>query len=84
MSPASGWVLASAAVLVSPALWLALVPGALPLDVALNRYLLVVVGCWLAFSMVVSLLPPPATPERLAPAPETTQATAPTVPNQRS
>ncbi|CAM3339099.1 hypothetical protein NODU109028_12500 [Nocardioides dubius] len=61
LNPASGPVLALAALIVSPALWHGMVGGDLPLDVALSRYLLAVVGCWLALEVFVQFLPAPAT-----------------------
>lgn len=55
MSPLSGSVLVGAAVVASPALWSSLVDGALPLDVALTRYLIAVVICWVLISLVAEL-----------------------------
>lgn len=63
MSPTSGVVLAAAAVVSSPALWLALVEGTMPVDVALTRYLLAVVVCWAALSLVTALAWPTPTPQ---------------------
>ena len=54
MSPLSSGVLASATLVSSPALWLALVDRTLPLDVALTRYLVAVVLCWAAISVVAT------------------------------
>lgn len=54
MSPLSSGVLASATLVSSPALWLALVDRTLPLDVALTRYLIAVVLCWAAISLVAT------------------------------
>ena len=63
MSPASGVVLGAAAVVSSPALWLALVEGTMPVDVALTRYLLAVVVCWAALSLVTTLAWPTPRPQ---------------------
>lgn len=60
LNPASGPVLVAAALIVSPALWHGLVLGELPLDVALTRYLVAVVGCWLALGLFLQFLPEPA------------------------
>ena len=50
-------VLVAAAVLASPALWQA-VTGTMPFDVAVQRYLVVVVVTWLALSFVAALVLP--------------------------
>jgi hypothetical protein len=55
MSPLSGGVLLGSAVVASPALWAGLVDGTMPLDVALTRYLIVLVICWAAISVVADL-----------------------------
>ena len=60
MIPLSGWVLAVAAVLTSPALWAGLVDGTMPLDVTLTRYLLACAACWVVLSMVADLIWPTA------------------------
>ncbi|WP_341923926.1 hypothetical protein [Nocardioides psychrotolerans] len=49
-------VLAAAGVLASPALWQTAMTGAVPFDVAVTRYLAVVVATWVALSMVGSLM----------------------------
>lgn len=54
MSPLSAGVLGAATLVSSPALWLGLVDRTLPLDVALTRYLVAVVLCWAALSLVAS------------------------------
>lgn len=54
MSPLSTGVLGAATVVSSPALWLGLVDRTLPLDVALTRYLIALVLCWAALSLVAS------------------------------
>lgn len=60
MSPLSPGVLGSAALVASPALWSSLVDGAMPLDVALTRYLIAIGICWAVISLVVELaLPAP-------------------------
>jgi hypothetical protein len=53
-SPLSAGVLGAATLVSSPALWLGLVEGSLPLDVALTRYLVAVVLCWAALSLVAA------------------------------
>lgn len=61
MSPFSGWVLGSATVVASPALWSAFVDGTMPLDVALTRYLISVAVSWLLISLVAEMaFPNPA------------------------
>lgn len=45
-------VLAAAGVLASPALWQTALTGAVPFDVAVTRYLIVVVITWVALSLV--------------------------------
>lgn len=60
MSPLSAGVLGAATLVSSPALWLGLVDRTLPLDVALTRYLIALVLCWAALSLVASwALPDP-------------------------
>lgn len=54
MSPLSSSVLGAATLVSSPALWLALVDRTLPLDVALTRYLIALVLCWAALSLVAT------------------------------
>lgn len=54
MSPLSGKVVGAATLVSSPALWLALVDRTLPLDVALTRYLVALVLCWAALSLVAT------------------------------
>jgi hypothetical protein len=54
MSPLSTSVLAAATVVSSPALWLGLVDRTLPLDVTLTRYLIALVLCWAAVSLVAT------------------------------
>jgi len=49
-------VLAAAGVLASPALWQTAMTGAVPFDIAVARYLAVVVVTWVALSMVGSLV----------------------------
>lgn len=58
LTPWNGGVLAAAAVVASPALWLSLVEGTLPLGDALTRYLLSVVMCWAALNVVAQLVMP--------------------------
>jgi hypothetical protein len=54
MSPLSASVIGAATLVSSPALWLALVDRTLPLDVALTRYLIALVLCWAALSLVAT------------------------------
>jgi hypothetical protein len=54
MSPLSPRVLGAATLVSSPALWLGLVDRTLPLDVALSRYLVALVLCWAALSVVAT------------------------------
>jgi hypothetical protein len=56
--PLSGWVLAAAALVASPALWSSLVEGVMPLDVALTRYLVATAACWVALSLASELIWP--------------------------
>ena len=58
MIPLSGWVLAAAALVASPALWSSLVEGVMPLDVALTRYLVATAACWVALSLASELIWP--------------------------
>jgi hypothetical protein len=61
MSPLSTGVLGAATLVSSPALWLGLVDRTLPLDVALTRYLVALVVCWAALSLVATwAFPDPA------------------------
>lgn len=55
ISPVHGAVLGAAAVVASPALWLTVVEGTLPLSDALLRYLLSVLLCWAALNVVGQL-----------------------------
>lgn len=52
MSPLSGPVLGAAAVVTAPALWHAFVSGTQAPDVAMSRFLVAVVVCWAALSVV--------------------------------
>lgn len=62
LSPLSAGVLGAATVVSSPALWLGLVDRTLPLDVALTRYLVALVLCWAALSVVATwAFPDPGT-----------------------
>ncbi|WP_162599679.1 hypothetical protein [Nocardioides solisilvae] len=64
MGPLHGAVLGAAAVVSSPALWLSLVEGTLPLADALTRYLVCVGICWALLNAVAALVmagPVPAT-----------------------
>ena len=68
MSPLSTGVLGAATLVSSPALWLGLVDRTLPLDVALTRYLVAVVLCWAALSVVATWAFPDPGSVRLDPA----------------
>lgn len=71
LSPVNPGVLGTAAVVTSPALWLALVEGTLPLDHALVRFLVAVVLSWLGLSVVVRwFFPPRSAVDRTPRAPE--------------
>jgi hypothetical protein len=74
--PLSGWVLAVAALVASPALWSSLVEGVMPLDVALTRYLVATAACWVALSLASDLIWPNGTPAR-GPATDDTDAERP-------
>lgn len=54
LSPLSTGVIGAATLVSAPALWLGLVDRTLPLDVALTRYLVAVVLCWAAMSLVAT------------------------------
>ena len=77
MSPFSTPVLVGAALVSSPALW-NVIQGTAPAEVALTRYLISVVLCWMALAAVAMLIGPvpPATPATPAGAPA--DADAPT------
>lgn len=60
LSPVHGAVLGAAALVVSPAIWLALVAGTLPLQDALIRFLIAVPLCWVALNVVATWFLPSA------------------------
>ncbi len=64
MSPLSTSVLAGGALLASPALYQSLVDGTLPLDVALTRFLVALVACWLALTVLTEFVLPRPDPEK--------------------
>lgn len=64
MSPFSAPVLVGAALVSSPALW-NVIQGSSPADVALTRYLVCVVLCWMALA-IVSFVVGPA-PDQVGP-----------------
>jgi hypothetical protein len=72
MSPLSAPVLTGATLVASPALWSALVDQTMPLDVALTRYLVAVLICWVILSVVAEF----AFPEPGAVKPQPVEATA--------
>lgn len=63
MNMLSGHVLGAAALVASPALWQAAVTGTAAVDVALTRYLIAVLVCWVAMSTVASLIGDAPMPE---------------------
>lgn len=79
MSPLSSGVLGAATLVASPALWLGLVDRSLPLDVALTRYLVALVLCWAALSVVATwAFPEPGSIRTDPPGPEAaTEASGP-------
>ncbi len=66
MSPLSLPVLGGAALVSSPALWRALVEGTTTTQVALTCYLVSVLACWMALSVVAALVGPAPQPEPAA------------------
>ncbi len=62
-SPLSLPVLGGAAAVSSPALWRALVEQTATVEVALTRYLVGVLVCWLALAFVAMLVGPAPRPE---------------------
>ena len=65
MNLLSPTVLGAAGLCASPALYQALVTGAVPVEVAMSRYLIALVICWLAISVVAALIgeaPAPGSP----------------------
>ena len=65
MNLASAPVLGLAAVVSSPALYMGLVTGDLPIDVALTRYLVAVVVVWVGLSALAMLVGSPPRPEAI-------------------
>ena len=63
LSPVHPAVLGAAALIASPALWLSLVAGNLPLQEALIRFLVVVPVCWIALNVVATWFLPDRDPE---------------------
>lgn len=55
-------VVGAAGVCASPALYQAVVTGRVPLETALARYLVALVLCWLAISLVAALVGEPPRP----------------------
>lgn len=62
MNLLSPTVMGAAGVCASPALYQALVTGAVPVEVAATRYLVALVICWLAISVVAALVGEPPAP----------------------
>lgn len=77
MSPFSGMVIGAATLVASPALWLSVVDGTLPLDVALGRFVIALVGSWVAISLVVEFALPSPGPVPTADAEPASTAVAP-------
>lgn len=62
MNLLSPTVLGAAGICASPALYQALVTGGVPLEVAMTRYLVALVLCWVAISLVAALIGEPPAP----------------------
>ncbi|MGV3563769.1 MAG: hypothetical protein ACO1ON_10845, partial [Nocardioides sp.] len=62
MNLLSPTVLGAAGVCASPALYQTLVTGGVPLEVAMTRYLVALVLCWVAISLVAALVGEPPAP----------------------
>ncbi|CAB4773733.1 unannotated protein [freshwater metagenome] len=62
MNLLSPTVLGAAGVCTSPALYQTLVTGGVPLEVAMTRYLVALVLCWVAISLVAALVGEPPAP----------------------
>lgn len=62
MNLLSPTVLGAAGVCASPALYQTLVTGGVPLEVAMTRYLVALVLCWVAISVVAALVGEPPAP----------------------
>ena len=67
MNLLSPTVMGAAGVCASPALYQALVTGGVPVEVAATRYLVALVVCWLAISIVAALVGEPPAPGSAAP-----------------
>lgn len=78
MSPLSGWVLGSAAIVASPALWSTFIDGTMPMDVGLTRLLIAFPVSWLLISLVAELAFP--APGAVKPAEAASAETAPDEP----
>ncbi|KQP63320.1 hypothetical protein [Nocardioides sp. Leaf285] len=71
MNLLSGPVLGAAALVASPALYGGFVSGAVTVDVAVTRWLVAVVVCWVAISLVAMMVgEPPAAQPAVVPADE--------------
>lgn len=77
LSPFSGVVLGSAAVVASPALYQGFVTGTMPFHVAVVRYLVATLVAWAAISLVAELVGPGAATPVKADEPAETSATPP-------
>ena len=58
MSPLSAPVLGGAALVSAPALWRTFVEGAAPASMALSRFLVSLLVCWVALEVVAMLVGP--------------------------
>lgn len=67
MNLLSPTVLGAAGICASPALYQAIVTGGVPVEVAMTRYLVALVICWLAISLVAALVGEPPAPAPRAP-----------------
>jgi hypothetical protein len=77
VSPFSAPVLVGAALVSSPALW-NVIQGTTPAEVALTRYLVSVVLCWMALAVLAMLVGPVPPAEPVTPAGAPSDADAPT------
>jgi hypothetical protein len=77
VSPFSAPVLVGAALVSSPALW-NVIQGTTPAEVALTRYLVSVVLCWMALAVLAMLIGPVPPAEPVTPTDAAADADAPT------
>jgi hypothetical protein len=79
VNPFSGWVLGGATLFSSPALYSALVAGALPLETAAVRFGIALVVVWVGLSMLTSLVKGTSPPAAGASGPDTVPHSLPKV-----